>query len=203
MLYMVQGHHLQLRSCPPLFCSFWQFNVKEAAVHHPIIQKRGMSCFLREQLNHPLVVMVSIPVCLLFLDILVASGSYLNLKQFNCCWHIPSFKVPTIRHVWQLIQHGDYTFSIDLQDAYLHIPIVNHHHHFLFFVWHNMAYQWKVLPFGLTKAPRVFTALTKPILFFCHHKGSCIVICLDDILVLVHSKWAGKRACSFLCSLNS
>ena len=64
-----------------------------------------------------------------------------------------------------------------------------------------MLYQWKVLPFGLATAPWVFTALTKPILFLCCHKGFHIVIYLDDILVPVHSKWAGKRACSFLCSL--
>ena len=57
------------------------------------------------------------------------------------------------------------------------------------------------LPFGLATAPWVFTSLTKPILFLCHHKGLCIVIYLDDILVLVHSKQAGKRAGLFLCSL--
>ena len=39
--------------------------------------------------------------------------------------------MPTIRHVWQLIQCGDYAFSIDLQDVYLHIPIVKHYHNFL------------------------------------------------------------------------
>ena len=32
--------------------------------------------------------------------------------------------------MWQLIQPGDYAFSIDLKNAYLHIPIVKHHHHF-------------------------------------------------------------------------
>ena len=80
----------------------------------------------------------------------------LNLKHFNHYMHLPSFKMPTIRHVWQLIQHGDYAFSIDLQDGYLHIPIVKHHHHFLQFVWHNVSYQWKVLPFGLATAPWVF-----------------------------------------------
>ena len=64
-----------------------------------------------------------------------------------------------------------------------------------------MPYQWKVLPFGLATAPRVFTSLMKPILFLCHCKGFCIVIYLDDILFLVCSKWAGKRACLFLCSL--
>ena len=89
-----------------------------------------------------------------------------------------------ISHVLQLIQHGG-SFSIDLQDAYLHIPIVKHHHPFLQFVWSNMPYQWKVLPFVLATAHRIFTALTKPILFLWHHKSLHIVIYLDDILVLV------------------
>ena len=39
VLNMVWGHHLQFRSHPPLFCNLWQFNVKVAAAHHPIIQK--------------------------------------------------------------------------------------------------------------------------------------------------------------------
>ena len=63
--------------------------------------------------------------------------------------------MPTIRHVYQLIQYGDYVFSIDLQDSYLHIPIVKHHHHFLLYVWYNTPYQLKVLPFGQATAPRV------------------------------------------------
>ena len=109
--------------------------------------------------------------------------------------------MPTLKHVQQLIHYGDYAFSIDLQDAYLHIPIFKHHCHFLCFVWHNVPYQWKVLPFGLATAPRVFMSLTKPILFLCHHKGLHIVIYLDDILMLVCSKQVGKRACLFLCSL--
>ena len=109
--------------------------------------------------------------------------------------------MPTLKHVQQLIQHGDYAFSIDLQDAYLQIPIVKHNHCFLCFIWHNVPYQWKVLPFGLATGPRVFTSLTKPILFLCHCKGFHIVIYLDDILVLVCSKWADKRAHLFLCSL--
>ena len=39
VLNMVQDHHLQLRSCPPLFRDFWCFNIKVAAAHHPVIQK--------------------------------------------------------------------------------------------------------------------------------------------------------------------
>ena len=72
---------------------------------------------------------------------------------------------------------------------------------FLRFVWHNVPYQWKVLPFGLATARMVFTSLMKPILFLCLCKGLHIVIYLDDILVLVCSKQAGKRAHLFLYSL--
>ena len=41
--------------------------------------------------------------------------------------HIPMYKMPTIEEGWQLIQQGNYAFFMDLKDAYLHIPIVNHH----------------------------------------------------------------------------
>ena len=201
VLNMVCGHHLQLRSCPPLFCDFQYFNVKAAAAHHPVIQKEV------EELLAKGAIEPSSGGAGFYSSMFVVpkhTGDLcpiLNLKHFNHYMHIPSFKMPTLKNIWQLIQQGDIAFSIDLQDAYLHIPIVKNHHHFLCFVWHNVSYQWKVLPFELATAPRVFTSLTKPILFLCHCKGLHIVIYLDDILVLVCSKWAGKRACLFLCSL--
>ena len=39
-----------------------------------------------------------------------------------------TFKIPTIRQEWLLIEQGDYAFSLDLEYAYLHIPIVKYHH---------------------------------------------------------------------------
>ena len=39
VLNMIQGHHLQLRSCHPLFHDFWSFNIKLVAAHHSVIQK--------------------------------------------------------------------------------------------------------------------------------------------------------------------
>ena len=161
----------------------------------PLFRRRWMNCLLREQLDHLLVVLVSILACLWFPRCTGSLWPIPNLKCFNRYMHVPSFKMPTI-HVQQLIQHGDYTFSIDIWDSYLHIPIVKHHHHFLQFVWHNVPYQLKVLPFGLATTPQVFTALTKPILFLCNCKGFCIVIYLDDILVLVFLKQqVGGLAC--------
>ena len=95
----------------------------------------------------------------------------------------------------------DYAFSIDLRDVYLHIPIAKHHHHFLWFVWQHKPFQWKVLSFVPGTGPRDFTMLSKPILFLFHHKGLCVIMYLDDNLVLTHSNHAGKRAQTFLCCL--
>ena len=201
VINMVWGHHLQLRSHPPLFCNFWHFNVKVPAAHHPVIQKEVDELLAKGAIEP------SSGGASFYSSVFVVpkhtGGLHpiLNLKHFNCFMHIPSFKMPTLKTVWQLIQQGDYAFSIDLQDAYLHDPIVKHHCRFLCFVWCNVPYQWRVLPFGLATAPRIFTSLTKPILFLWCCKGLHIVIYLDDILVLVHSKRAGKRAHLFLCSL--
>ena len=134
---MVWSHHLQLRSCPSLFHDFLQFSVKETAAHS-IIQKEVY------ELLSKVAIEPSSGGTWFYSSMFVVSmhtdglQPILNLKQFNHYLHIPSFKMPTIRHVQQLIQHGDYVFSIDLQDAYLHIPNVKHHHCFLQLVWHNI-----------------------------------------------------------------
>ena len=39
VLNMVWGHHLQLRSHPPLFHDFWHFNVQAVAAHYSVIQR--------------------------------------------------------------------------------------------------------------------------------------------------------------------
>ena len=138
---MVQDNHLQLRSHPPLFHNFWQFNVKEAAAHHPIIQKE-----VDELLAKGVIVPSSGGAGFYSSVFVVAKHNgglqpITKLKWFNHYMHIPSFKMPTIRHVQELIQHGDYALSIDLQDTNLHIPVVKCQHHFLQFVWCNMPYQ--------------------------------------------------------------
>ena len=56
------------------------------------------------------------------------------LSNLNHCVHIPTFKMPTIRQVWQLVQQGDYAFSKIIKDANLYIPTVKCYNHFLYFL---------------------------------------------------------------------
>ena len=47
--------------------------------------------------------------------------------------------------------------GLDLQAAYFHIPILQGHRRYLRFRVEQEHFQFAVLPFGLTSAPRVFT----------------------------------------------
>ena len=153
VLNMVWGHHLQLRSRPPLFCNFQHFNVKVPAAHHPVIQKEVDELLAKGAIEP------SSGGAGFYSSVFVVPKHIgglrpiLNLKRFNRYMHIPSFKMPTLKTVWLLIQQGNYAFSIDLQDAYLHVPIVKHHRRFLHFVWHNVPYQWKVFTFWTCHSP--------------------------------------------------
>ena len=202
VLNMVKGCYLQLRASG-LWCSayFYQFSIRTASAYHPVIQKEVQEYLAKRAVEPSTDGAGFYSNVFVVLTCLGSVCPNLNCKWFNCYMHIPSFRMPTIKQVCPLIQQGDYALSIDLKDASMHVHIVKQHHHLLQFVLQNKSYQWKVLPFGLSTAPRVFTSLTKPILFLCHCKGFYIIICLDDILMLVCSKYAGKTAWSFLCPL--
>ena len=90
-----------------------------------------MICYPRVPLNHPLVGLVFTPNMFVVLKCMDGLHSILNFKQFNCYKHVHTFKMPTISQVQLLIQQGDYAFSLDLKDTYLHILIVRHYHHFM------------------------------------------------------------------------
>ena len=124
----------------------------------------------------------------------------LNLKWFNHYLHIPSFKMPTIRicsSLFSMVIMFSPFISRILIYVFLLLNII------IFFTICLTQYAISVEGFTLWvgHSPRVFTALTKPILFLSCCKGFHIVIYLDDIFSLVCSKLAGERAHSFLCSL--
>ena len=105
---MVQGHHLQLRPCPPMFHNFWQFSVKVCAAHHPIIHKEVGELLSKGAIEPPSGGAGFYSSVFVFPKNTGGLWPILNLKQFNHYLHIPSSKMPTIKHVQQqLVQEGD------------------------------------------------------------------------------------------------
>jgi len=68
-----------------------------------------------------------------------------------------------------ILQQNDYMGKIDLQDAYLTVPVDRKHCNYLKFHWKGKNYHFqslpfcKSLPFGLATAPRVFTKILHPL----------------------------------------
>ena len=140
---------------PSIILYFQAECIKVAPAHHSIIQKEVYKLLAKGVIEPTTGGAGFTPTSLLFLSVQVSYVPYSMLSDL-IPMHIPTFKMPTIRQVWLLIQQGDFAFSIDLKDVYLYMPIVKHHHYILWFVWQHLPYQWKVLPFELATAHKSF-----------------------------------------------
>ncbi len=67
-------------------------------------------------------------------------------------------------------------------------PESPHHSRFLRFVFEGVAYQYTVLPFGLSLVPRTFTKCIDAALFPLRQMGIRILNYLDDWLILAQSE---------------
>ena len=83
-------------------------------------------------------------------------------------------------------------WQLDLQDAYLTVPIFYSRRRFLRFQWRAQAYQFRCLPFGLATGPRVFTKLMRPVVTCLRQQGIRLVQYLDDTLLVAESPEALK-----------
>ena len=81
----------------------------------------------------------------------------LDLRHLNSFLKVLPFKMLTTSQILHTVEEGEWFTSLDLKDAYFHVPIDRDHWPFLRFAFQGQAYQFRVLPFGLSLSPRVFT----------------------------------------------
>ena len=77
----------------------------------------------------------------------------IDLSSLNKFQAIPKFKMETPR---ASLRKGEWVTSIDLTDAYLHMPIHTQSQKYLWFHFKGVTYQFTSLPFGLATAPPHF-----------------------------------------------
>ena len=94
------------------------------------------------------------------------------------------FTMETNRTILQSLKPGDWLASLDLKDAYFHVPIRPSHQHYLRFAYDDKVFQFKVLPFGLSSAPRVFTKMLAPIVALIRQRSIRFHPYLDDCLIV-------------------
>ncbi len=112
----------------------------------------------------------------------------LDLRVLNRALHKLPFKMRTRRRIIKCIQPQDWFAAIDLKDAYFHVSILLQHRPFLRFAFEGWAWQYRVLPFGLSLSPRVFTKVVEGALTPLRELSVRILNYLDDWLILAQSR---------------
>ncbi len=135
-------------------------------------------------------------------------GSYrpvFDLKSLNQFVHKEKFKMTTPRTVTNVMHKGDWAVSIDLKDAYFHIPIhVRSRRLLRFAIATNdglRVFQFRALPFGLTSAPRIFTKVILPLGHHAHLHAVCLLQYLDDWLLRSPNKSLLAQQTSWLLDI--
>ena len=117
-------------------------------------------------------------------------GPIIDLSTLNGYVTSSHFHMETPQSVLHSIRPGDWMISLDLQDAYLQVPVHRDSRRYLRFVVRGKTYQFRVLCFGLTTAPQVFTRIMAPVSAILHKYGFRMLRYLDDWLILASSELA-------------
>lgn len=122
----------------------------------------------------------------------------LDLRRLNLYLKELRFHMLRTVDVLQAVAREDWFTSVDLKDAYFHVPIAPHHRQFLRFAFEGQAYQFRVLPFGLSLAPRTFTRCVAAALAPLQARGLRILPYLDDWLVCAPTQEQAQNNTSLL-----
>ena len=93
----------------------------------------------------------------------------------------------TTQSIRKSLQVGQWTTSLDLKDAYFHIPMAPSVHKLLRFQVLGKLYQFVAMPFDLATAPREFTTLVKEVKRMALTLAISVHMYLDDWLIKANS----------------
>ena len=133
-----------------------------------------------------------------------ASGGWrpvIDLSPFNEFVQQTPFKMETAASVLLSARKGDFLASIDLKDVYFQIPVHVSSRKWLRFVSNGTVHQFKVLCFGLSTAPQVFTRVFAIVSAWAHARGVRLLRYLDDCLVLASTEARARQHVRDLLSL--
>ena len=95
----------------------------------------------------------------------------IDLSSLNKFLAIPKFKMETPESIRASPRKGEWVTSIDLTNAYLHVPIHTQSQKYLRFHFKGVTYQFISLPFGLATAPLIFTSIVKEVKLMALQSG--------------------------------
>ena len=124
----------------------------------------------------------------------------LNLKRLNEGVKPPKFRMDTLQSVLNTLGadiklyrdgcppgaevSGPWAVSLDLQDTYFHVSVDPRDTKYLLFAYEGEIFEFQVLPFGLSTAPRTFTRPVRAVGAYLKTLGINLFQYFDDWLVV-------------------
>ena len=183
---MSQGLDLQFSSSPPL------------ALHPPpcalsnMAQVQDLRDFIPKLLSRRIIRELPTPLqqpvffSRLFL-VTKKDGPFrpvLDLSRLNKYLVVPHFKMESIQSIALSIVEPMWGCTLDMQDAFFHVPIAWRFHGYLAFVLDGRVFVFQYLPFGLALAPWAFNRIINPVKSHLHLCSIHAHSYLDDFFFL-------------------
>ena len=96
--------------------------------------------------------------------------------------------MPTSRMFARLMPKEGFAASLDLKDAFFHIPVRKSFRKYLGFAYNKTVWQFRALPFGLSTSPYVFTQIASQMSKFLQPSAIPIHQYLDNWLTEAMSR---------------
>ena len=107
----------------------------------------------------------------------------LDVSRLNKFLVVQSFSMDTVHVIRNAIEADTWATSIDLSDAYHHVPVHENYRCFLAFQVGDVAYRYKACPFGLSPLPQVFTLISEVVKVYARREWQLSVFqYIDDWL---------------------
>ena len=116
----------------------------------------------------------------------------IDLSTMNKFTTIPHFKMETSEIIRAFLSEEEWTSSVDLQDAYFHMPIHPKFRKYFRFMFEGNCYEFVAMPFGLGSAPFEFSDQAKEFKKMALLLGFRINQYLDDWINRCLSFQAGR-----------
>ena len=174
---VTRGYRIEFTSKPPTTSKVWWTETPKNPSRREDLE-RGLQSMLDKKAIREIPVSPDTPgfYSPIFL-VAKESGGWrpiLNLKAFNKFVVPPSFRMETLRtfmdclgeaaqqrrNTSELLRDSSlsetWAISIDLRDAYFHVAVAPEHTRYLRFAYNGRAFEFLVLPFGLSTAPSLY-----------------------------------------------
>ena len=107
----------------------------------------------------------------------------IDLSALNRLIAAPAFRMETPRALRASVHPAEFAVSLDLTDAYLHVPMHRSTRRYLRFAIDGKVFAFRALPFGLNLSPWAFTRLMDAVMGLVRRQTSSEVSnYLDDLL---------------------